>query len=74
MPAAGVVHVPGGGTHHGLADRANGFCYLNDPVLGLKVLLSSGLTRVAYVDLDAHHCDGVEIAFAGDRASDDFGA
>jgi acetoin utilization protein AcuC len=62
----GVVHVPGGGTHHGLPDRANGFCYLNDPVLGIKVLLAAGLSRVAYVDLDAHHCDGVEVAFTGD--------
>lgn len=62
----GVIHVPGGGTHHGLADRANGFCYFNDPVLGIKVLLGAGLTRVAYVDLDAHHCDGVELAFAGE--------
>ncbi|PTE14317.1 acetoin utilization protein AcuC [Pseudogemmobacter blasticus] len=63
---AGVVHVPGGGTHHGLPDRANGFCYLNDVVLGIKALLGAGLTRVAYVDLDAHHCDGVEAAFTGD--------
>lgn len=62
----GVVHVPGGGTHHGLPDRANGFCYLNDVVLGMKVLQARGLTRIAYVDLDAHHCDGVEQAFAGD--------
>ncbi len=64
--AAGVVHVPGGGTHHGLPDRANGFCYLNDVVLGILVALRAGLGRVAYVDLDAHHCDGVEAAFAGD--------
>lgn len=64
--AAGVVHVPGGGTHHGLPDRANGFCYLNDVVLGILVALRAGLSRVAYVDLDAHHCDGVEAAFAGD--------
>ncbi len=62
----GVVHVPGGGTHHGMPDRANGFCYLNDVVLGILVLLRRGLTRVAYVDLDAHHPDGVEAAFAGD--------
>ena len=62
----GVIHVPGGGTHHGLPGRANGFCYLNDVVLGIKVLQRAGLTRVAYVDLDAHHCDGVELAFAGD--------
>jgi acetoin utilization protein AcuC len=62
----GVIHVPGGGTHHGLPGRANGFCYLNDVVLGIKVLQRAGLSRIAYVDLDAHHCDGVELAFAGD--------
>ena len=62
----GVIHVPGGGTHHGLPGRANGFCYLNDVVLGIKVLQRAGLGRVAYVDLDAHHSDGVELAFAGD--------
>lgn len=62
----GVIHVPGGGTHHGLPGRANGFCYLNDVVLGIKVLQRAVLTRVAYVDLDAHHCDGVELAFSGD--------
>ncbi|MDX5350595.1 MAG: acetoin utilization protein AcuC, partial [Paracoccaceae bacterium] len=49
----GVIHVPGGGTHHGLPDRANGFCYLNDVVLGIKVLQRAGLSRIAYVDLDA---------------------
>ncbi len=62
----GLIHVPGGGTHHGLPGRANGFCYLNDVVLGIKVLQRAGLTRIAYVDLDAHHSDGVELAFAGD--------
>lgn len=62
----GPVHVPGGGTHHALPDRANGFCYLNDPVLCLQVLRRAGLRRIAYVDIDAHHCDGVEPAFAGD--------
>ena len=60
----GVVHVPGGGTHHGLPDRANGFCYLNDIVLGILALRRIGITRVAYVDIDAHHCDGVAHAFA----------
>jgi acetoin utilization protein AcuC len=62
----GVIHVPGGGTHHGLPGRANGFCYLNDVVLGIKVLQRAGLSRIVYVDLDAHHCDGVEVAFSGD--------
>lgn len=62
----GAIHVPGGGTHHGLPGRANGFCYLNDVVLGIKVLQRAGLSRIVYIDLDAHHCDGVELAFAGD--------
>ena len=62
----GIVYNPGGGTHHGMADHASGFCYLNDPVLAIKAFLAQGLTRVAYVDIDAHHCDGVAAAFHGD--------
>ena len=61
----GAVHVPGGGTHHGMPDRAGGFCYLNDPVLAILALKAQGL-RVAYVDLDAHHPDGVDLAFRHD--------
>jgi acetoin utilization protein AcuC len=63
----GVVHNPAGGTHHGRRDRASGFCYFNDAVLGILAMLDRGLRRVYYVDLDAHHGDGVEDAFAGDR-------
>ena len=62
----GVVHCPGGGTHHGRADRASGFCYLNDPVLALLTWLDLGLDNVVYLDLDAHHGDAVQDAFAGD--------
>jgi acetoin utilization protein AcuC len=62
----GVVHCPGGGTHHGLPDRASGFCFLNDPVLAVLALRRRGVARVAYVDLDAHHGDGVELAFRDD--------
>lgn len=62
----GVVHVPGAGTHHALADRAAGFCYLNDPVLGLLHLRRQGLGRIAYVDIDAHHMDGVQAGLGGD--------
>lgn len=62
----GTVHVPAGGTHHGLPDRANGFCYLNDPVLAILAFQRGGARRVAYVDIDAHHCDGVELAFRDD--------
>ena len=61
----GVVHVPGGGTHHAMAGHANGFCYLNDPVLCLLALRGLGLARIAYVDIDAHHPDGVEAALSG---------
>jgi acetoin utilization protein AcuC len=62
----GVVHCPGGGTHHGQPARASGFCYLNDAVLGLLAWLDGGLTRILYLDIDAHHGDGVEMAFADD--------
>lgn len=64
--APGVVYHPAGGTHHGLPDKANGFCYLNDPVLAILTLRAAGLRRIAYVDIDAHHCDGVAVAFRGD--------
>lgn len=66
LRAQGVVHVPGGGTHHGMADRANGFCYLNDPVLALLALRRQGFQRLAYIDIDAHHPDGVEAALGQD--------
>ncbi len=62
----GVIYVPGGGTHHGMPAYANGFCYLNDPVLGILTLRRAGVPRIAYVDIDAHHPDGVEHAFSGD--------
>ena len=54
---------PAGGTHHGMPTHASGFCYFNDPVFAVLTLLDAGLDRVAYVDLDAHHGDGVEAAF-----------
>ena len=61
-----TVFHPAGGTHHGRPDGASGFCYFNDPVFAVLGLLDAGLARVAYVDLDAHHGDGVENAFAAD--------
>ncbi|MBU2551494.1 MAG: acetoin utilization protein AcuC [Proteobacteria bacterium] len=51
-----------GGLHHAMAGRAAGFCYVNDAVIVIKDLVSRGL-RVAYVDIDAHHGDGVQAAF-----------
>ena len=62
----GVVYSPAGGTHHGFPDRAGGFCYLNDPVLAILSLRRQGVQRIAYIDIDAHHPDGVEHGFAGD--------
>ncbi len=62
----GVVHCPGGGTHHGRRDRASGFCYVNDCVLGILTWLDAGIDRLAYLDIDAHHGDGVEDAFHDD--------
>jgi acetoin utilization protein AcuC len=54
-----------GGLHHALRERASGFCYVNDAVLAILRLRERGL-RVAYVDIDAHHGDGVQYAFYGD--------
>lgn len=62
----GIIYHPGGGTHHGMPDRAGGFCYLNDPVLAMLALRRNGAHRIAYIDIDAHHCDGVEVGIAGD--------
>ena len=62
----GVAYCPGGGTHHGRPDRASGFCYLNDPVLGLLSWLDAGLENILYIDIDAHHGDGVQDAFRDD--------
>ena len=66
LEKGGIVFSPAGGTHHGLKDRASGFCFFNDPVLGILAALDRGAARVAYLDIDAHHCDGVEIALGDD--------
>jgi acetoin utilization protein AcuC len=60
-----VFH-PGGGLHHALRERASGFCYVNDVALAIQLLRDQG-KRVFYLDLDAHHGDGVEAAFYGTR-------
>jgi acetoin utilization protein AcuC len=51
-----------GGLHHAFEARASGFCYVNDPVIVILWLLDRG-KRVAYIDIDAHHGDGVQRAF-----------
>jgi len=64
LVAAGTpVYHPAGGTHHGRPDRASGFCYFNDVALAILALLDAGVERIFYLDVDAHHGDGVQAAF-----------
>lgn len=62
----GTVYHPAGGTHHGRPDRASGFCFFNDPVLAILALLDGGVAPIVYLDVDAHHGDGVQDAFHHD--------
>jgi len=65
MVSSGQVDVAfncSGGLHHAMPSQASGFCIFNDPVIAINSLLNQGL-RVAYVDIDAHHGDGVQHAF-----------
>lgn len=57
---------PAGGLHHAMPDRAAGFCVYNDPALAIDWLLRNGAERVAYVDIDVHHGDGVEAVYRDD--------
>ncbi|WP_165241977.1 acetoin utilization protein AcuC [Corynebacterium lizhenjunii] len=55
-----------GGLHHAFADSMAGFCMYNDAAVAIRWLLANGAQRVAYLDLDAHHGDGVERLFWDD--------
>ncbi len=55
-----------GGLHHAMAGAASGFCVYNDPAVAIAWLLDQGADRIAYVDVDVHHGDGVERAFWDD--------
>ena len=55
-----------GGMHHAQRSAASGFCIYNDAALAIQWMLDQGAERVAYVDVDAHHGDGVEQAFWND--------
>ena len=57
-----IVFSIGGGLHHAQSDRASGFCYINDAAVAISKLIQQG-KRIAYVDIDAHHGDGVQKAF-----------
>jgi acetoin utilization deacetylase AcuC-like enzyme len=54
---------PVGGLHHARRDRAGGFCVFNDAAVAASWLLENGTSRLAYVDIDAHHGDGVFYSF-----------
>jgi acetoin utilization protein AcuC len=64
-PARHAINIAGG-LHHAMGDSAAGFCVFNDVVLAIRTLLAAGARRVAYVDIDVHHGDGVEAAFYDD--------
>ena len=55
-----------GGLHHAMRRSASGFCVYNDPAIAIKWMLAQGAQRIAYVDLDVHHGDGVQAAFYDD--------
>jgi acetoin utilization protein AcuC len=55
-----------GGLHHAMRAAASGFCVYNDPAIAIAWLLGQGAERVAYVDIDVHHGDGVQAAFWDD--------
>src|SRR5687767_6871204 len=55
-----------GGLHHAMRGRSSGFCIYNDVAVGIQWLLDQGVERVAYVDVDVHHGDGVEAIFYND--------
>jgi len=52
-----------GGLHHAMRSSASGFCIYNDPAIAIAWLLAQGAERIAYVDIDVHHGDGVQAAF-----------
>jgi len=55
-----IVYNPAGGTHHGRYNKAHGFCFVNDPVIALLTFLRQSSAPVLYIDIDAHHADGVQ--------------
>jgi acetoin utilization protein AcuC len=55
-----------GGLHHAMRGFASGFCVFNDVVLAIRTLLAAGASKIAYVDVDVHHGDGVQAAFYDD--------
>ena len=57
---------PAGGLHHAMRNRASGFCVYDDPAAAIDWLLAHGARRIAYVDVDTHHGDGVQAFYYDD--------
>ncbi|AOS62552.1 acetoin utilization protein AcuC [Actinoalloteichus hymeniacidonis] len=55
-----------GGLHHAMSGNAAGFCVYNDCAVAIAWLLDQGVERIAYLDVDVHHGDGVQAAFYHD--------
>ena len=66
--AGDVAHAfnAAGGLHHAMPDRASGFCVYDDPAVAIAWMLTQGVERIAYVDLDVHHGDGPQSIFWND--------
>jgi acetoin utilization protein AcuC len=64
--SADVAFNPLGGFHHARRSQAEGFCYINDLVIAIEEALAH-TARITYVDIDAHHGNGVQEAFYGDN-------
>lgn len=55
-----------GGMHHAMPAKAAGFCLYNDAAVAIAEMLARGVRSVVYIDIDAHHGDGVEMMFRDD--------
>ena len=55
-----------GGLHHAMPGRASGFCVYNDVAIAIQWMLDHGATKIVYIDVDAHHGDGVQAIFYHD--------
>jgi acetoin utilization protein AcuC len=68
VAGGGSIHAVnvGGGLHHAMAAKAAGFCVYNDIAVSIQWLLDHGYERIVYIDIDAHHGDGVQSIFYDD--------
>lgn len=64
--AAEHAFSPAGGMHHAMPGSASGFCIYDDPAVAIAWLLAEGVGRIAYIDVDVHHGDGVQATFYDD--------